>query len=117
MNNGGESENSFTWCPVKLGYDNNKYKLFMAATDKKNIYEEYLNADIFAFPSRVESFGMVLVEAMQYKLPVIGFKDCEGSRRLIFNNLNGLQPIDRKHVPPGTQGGRPFLPEQGASSD
>ena len=57
---------------------------------KKNIYEEYLSADIFAFPSRVESFGMVLVEAMQYKLPVIGFKDCEGSRRLINNNLNGL---------------------------
>lgn len=34
-------------------------------------WQEYVNADIFCFPSHFETFGLVLVEAMQFNLPVV----------------------------------------------
>ncbi|WKN40703.1 glycosyltransferase family 4 protein [Tunicatimonas pelagia] len=34
-------------------------------------WQEYINADVFCFPSHFETFGLVLIEAMQFKLPVV----------------------------------------------
>ena len=33
----------------------------------------YLNSDIFVFPSMLEGYGMVLLEAMSYSLPIVAF--------------------------------------------
>ena len=51
---------------------------------------EYVNADVFALPSRYEAFGLVTAEAMSYGLPVIGFVDCPGTNELIQAGSTGL---------------------------
>ena len=56
----------------------------------KNIQQEYVNADIFVLSSIYESFGLVVVEAMQCELPTIGFADCPGVNELIIPDENGI---------------------------
>lgn len=56
-------------------------------TDLDKIYK---SASIFVLSSRYEGFGMVLIEAMSYGIPVISF-DCEhGPADLITNGFNGI---------------------------
>ena len=38
---------------------------------KNRLVDEYLQSNIFIFPSLSESFGLGLIEAVQYKLPII----------------------------------------------
>lgn len=51
--------------------------------------ELYASADIFAFPSRTETFGQVVLEAMASALPVVGY-DSPGVRDLVVSNQSGL---------------------------
>ncbi len=55
-----------------------------------NIQSQLASASIFAFTSRLESFGMVILEAFCCGLPVISY-DCEnGPRDLVRSNFNGF---------------------------
>lgn len=54
-----------------------------------NIEEHYLDAMVYALPSRDESFGMVLLEAMEMGLPCIAFESF-GPEEIIINNQNGI---------------------------
>lgn len=56
----------------------------------KNIWDEYRCADVFILSSIWESLGLVTIEAMSQRLPVIGFSDCPGTNILIKNGKNGL---------------------------
>lgn len=49
----------------------------------KDVLAEYLKADIFAWPSAHEGFGLALMEAMSAGLPVIACKSCLASAELI----------------------------------
>ena len=55
-----------------------------------NIEEEYSKASFFVLPSKYESFGLVTIEAMAFELPVIGFRDCDGTNELVVDRYNGL---------------------------
>lgn len=56
----------------------------------KNVEDLFLNSSIFAFTSKYEGFGMVLVEAMAFGVPCICFDIPSGPRDIIENNVDGF---------------------------
>lgn len=56
----------------------------------KNVSEKLQEADIFAFPSAYEGFGLALTEAMAVGLPAIGYKSCPAVNELIIDGYNGF---------------------------
>lgn len=54
-----------------------------------DIKKEYLESAICILPSRVEGFGMVLIEAMACAVPCIA-TNCEGPKDIISDNVNGF---------------------------
>ena len=54
-----------------------------------NIQEKYLESCLCILPSRVEGFGMVLIEAMECGAPCIATK-CEGPMDIISDGKNGF---------------------------
>lgn len=72
----------------------NKNKLeknicYVREVTQKDIAQYYLMSDIFVFPSNYEIFGMVLLEAMYFELPIISSEN-GGANTLISNKNNGI---------------------------
>ena len=55
-----------------------------------DIGAKYLESSIMVLPSRSEGFGMVLIEAMSFGLPVISFDCPNGPKDIISNNEDGF---------------------------
>ncbi len=56
-------------------------------------WKTYAEADIFCFPSHAETFGLVLLEAMQFKLPIVA-SDVGGIPSIIQDQQSGfLVPV------------------------
>lgn len=55
----------------------------------KNIGIEYLKSSIFLITSKFEAFGLVILEAKSYGLPVVGFRN-EGTQTLIEDEIDGF---------------------------
>lgn len=68
-------------------------RCFLKGTSKE-IPNILRGADIFAFPSAYEGFGMALAEAMSMGLPVIGYKNCPAVNELVVSGKNGLLSED-----------------------
>ena len=56
----------------------------------ENVIDIYKKADIFAFPSAFEGFGLAMTEAMSAGLAVIAFQSCPAVNELIQSGRNGL---------------------------
>ncbi|RKX91163.1 MAG: hypothetical protein DRP84_12035 [Spirochaetes bacterium] len=69
-------------------------EIFLAKTElcfpDNNLIGFYINADIFVLPSIVESFGIVLIEAMSAGKPVVVW-DVDGCKDLIQDGINGFK--------------------------
>lgn len=70
----------------KLGLQN---KIIFKGRTKQPL-EEMKNADIFAFPSHFEGFGVALGEAMACGLPSIALKTAPAVNELIIDGKNGI---------------------------
>lgn len=66
----GKGEDIFRLKQIAKSLDVEKYVNFLGFVDDINEYYQY--CDIFALPSKKEGFGIVYLEAYQYKKPVIG---------------------------------------------
>jgi glycosyltransferase involved in cell wall biosynthesis len=55
-----------------------------------DIAKEYMRSQIFAMPSKYESFGLATAEAMSFGVPAVGFAECAGTNEIVEHNKNGL---------------------------
>ena len=55
-----------------------------------NIEEYYQKAAFFVLPSRDEGFGMVVLEAMDFAIPVVSFACKAGPREIVIDGENGF---------------------------
>lgn len=62
---------------------------FIDFKQKKELSEFYEMADVFAFPTREDIWGLVVNEAMAAGLPVITTDRCIAGQELIENEING----------------------------
>ncbi|MBW4668151.1 MAG: glycosyltransferase family 4 protein [Cyanomargarita calcarea GSE-NOS-MK-12-04C] len=76
---------------VKMVHELNLTKdvFFHNGADKETIQQLYSNANIFVLPTLKETFGIVLIEAMHYSLPIIT-TNVAAIPELVTNNENGF---------------------------
>lgn len=58
--------------------------------NKKELGKLYLDSSLFVMTSRTESFGLVLIEAGSYGIPVLAYDTAQGAKEIIENNRNGF---------------------------
>lgn len=68
--------------------------VFTGILDDVEVARRYASCDVFVAPSRFESFGLILVEAMMFGKPVVG-SDTGGMRHIVDDGVEGYL------VPPG----------------
>ena len=89
---GGEPTPEYISCIEKC---QNKNVFFIKHTDLDNLKKYYLAADVLVLPTRGDTWGLVVNEAMSYGLPVITTNMCVAGNQLIENGINGyIVPVD-----------------------
>ena len=76
--------------PMRETYQN-KYKdvYFVGFKTGKELAKYYQNADVFVFPSKWETFGIVMIESMASGTPVAAYP-VQGPIDVIDNNITGI---------------------------
>lgn len=62
---------------------------FTGAVSDEELFQQYAECDIFCAPSRYESFGLVLTEAMAFGKPVVGSR-VGGMQEVVDDGVTGL---------------------------
>ena len=63
---------------------------FIASVKQEQLVSFYQNADVVLLPSKHESFGMVITEAMACGTPVISLEGSGGPEEIIVNGFDGF---------------------------
>ncbi|MBN2547318.1 MAG: glycosyltransferase [Spirochaetes bacterium] len=61
---------------------------FLGRIKRKKLVDEYLDSDLFVFPSNTDTFGMVVMEAQACGLPAV-VSDIGGPQEIILSNKTG----------------------------
>ena len=64
--------------------------IFTGFISKEELEKYYLNSKLFVLTSYTESFGLVLIESMSYKVPCIAFDSADGAKELLKDNVGVL---------------------------
>ena len=77
----------------------NKNILFLGPIANSELKSEFQKSNIFILPSMRETWGLVVEEALYFRLPVIVSKNC-GASELIIGNRNGfiINPNDKQNI-------------------
>lgn len=88
---GYKPDNDYYLSLLGLLKDNNlKGKVFFRGrVSNEELRNYYMQSSVFVFPSLHEGYGMVIIEAMSYGLPVIAFNN-SAIPYLVKDNYNGL---------------------------
>lgn len=62
---------------------------------KEELDKIYMNSSIFVMTSHTESFGLVLIEAESYRIPLVVFDSAQGAKEIVENGENGFLISDR----------------------
>ncbi len=68
---------------------------FHGYQDKDFINDLLLDSSIYVMTSKTESFGLVLIEAMSYGVPVLSYTSAQGANEIIDDGINGYLIKDR----------------------
>lgn len=87
----GKGEKGYVESCKKIIIDNKmqEHIIYFQSIKQSEIANIYKMCDMFIFPSKYEIFGMVLLEAMNFGLPVISSYN-GGSSTIIENEINGM---------------------------
>jgi glycosyltransferase involved in cell wall biosynthesis len=61
---------------------------FVGWVDRNRLAELYLGLDLFVFPSRFDTFGNVLVEALTHGMPAVAYA-CKGPKHILEEGRSG----------------------------
>lgn len=71
-------------------------KIFLCGNKlSSELEKEYIDSSFYLMTSFSESFGLVLIEAASYGLPLIAFDSGQGAKEIIENDKNGFLICDR----------------------
>ncbi len=71
--------------------------LFVGYKTGDSLAQYYANADVFVFPSRWETFGIVMIEAMACGTPVAAYP-CQGPEDVVDEGITGCMNEDLKQA-------------------
>lgn len=84
---GGEAVEPYVSLAKELGVNNLNY---ISHAPLNILRKYYLAADVFVLPTRGDTWGLVINEAMTYGLPVITTRNCVAGVQLIQDGENGF---------------------------
>ena len=67
--------------------------IFVGAKTGQALAEYYASADVFVFPSKTDTFGVVMLESIASGTPVAAYP-VTGPRDVVINDVNGYMDID-----------------------
>jgi len=70
---------------------------FVGYKQGQELVDYYNQADVFVFPSRADTFGLVMIEAMAQGCPVAAFP-VQGPVDIVENGVNGYMDSDLKNA-------------------
>jgi glycosyltransferase involved in cell wall biosynthesis len=71
--------------------------IFTGFKTGNSLAEYYANADVFVFPSKWETFGLVMIEAMACGTPVAAYP-CQGPLDVVDEGITGCLNDDLKQA-------------------